>query len=407
MYTYDTAGNKSGMSGRSFEIESDVLHISWTDNGGVKYSTKSGNGNWSVAETVANIGTMDSRSSLVVNNSGAAIVGFQYDDGTQSHYTYRRRVGANNWFVPGSTLISTASSFKTGLFGEIALNNQTTAKIFASSYGYIDNDGAEGLVLTDSSGSKQLRVATVAATPSGLRDTNMTVDAANNPYVVASVLSGTNYRLKVDNSVAGVTADLSLPTSCADAPYVSSFARSSGVIGMAIACRMSNDNSCRVWWGETTYTSNFSAPTWTQVGIIKASSCVLSDLTPYERPSITYDRLNSNRVSIAWIDRTNKTLNRWSNENNGTGANEMILTMTGTGNVGQPSIALDRTGKSYIVYQDGSKLRLVHNNARPNGNFIGSWSSATANEITTGAITGLGNIGITGMRGRSNTLNGN
>ena len=407
MYTYDVARNKSSMSSTSFEIETDSLHVSWTDNGGIKYATRSGVGSW-IVETVANIGTMDARTSLAVNKDGAALVAFQYDDGSQAYYTYRRRTGANSWLAPSNPLITNPSAYKTGLYGEIALNNANSSnpKIFASSYGYEPDSAAEGLMLTDSTGSKQLRISTSAVTPTGVNDSSITLDVNNTVYIVASVLNGSNYGLKIDNPAQGTTADVTLPSSCQDAPYVSAFARGAGVVGMAIACRMSNDNSCRIYWGESTYASfAFSFSSWTQVGIVKSSSCAQSDLTAYTRPSIVYDRVNNNRVSIAWVNKDNNTLNRWSNENSGSAVTDPILTMNSS-QAGQPSIALDKTGKSYVIYQDGDSVMMVTNNSRPSGAFTGAWSTPSS-IITGNGVQGLGNIGVTGMKGRSNTLNGN
>ena len=49
---------------------------------------------------------------------------------------------------------------------------------------------------------------------------------------------------------------------------------------------------------------------------------------------------------------------------------------------------------------------MVTNNSRPSGAFTGAWSTPSS-IITGNGVQGLGNIGVTGMKGRSNTLNGN
>ena len=115
-----------------------------------------------------------------------------------------------------------------------------------------------------------------------------------------------------------------------------------------------------------------------------------------------YDRQNSNKVSVAWRDQVNNQIKRWTNES-GSNANETVL--TGSGTIGQQTIALDALGKSYIVYQDGDSVRFVTNNSRVVGNYTGGWSTPAV--IATGTtITGIGSVGITGMKGRGNTTNG-
>ena len=50
-------------------------------------------------------------------------------------------------------------------------------------------------------------------------------------------------------------------------------------------------------------------------------------------------------------------------------------------------------------------VRFVTNNSRVVGNYTGGWSTPAV--IATGTtITGIGSVGITGMKGRGNTTNG-
>jgi hypothetical protein len=135
---------------------------------------------------------------------------------------------------------------------------------------------------------------------------------------------------------------------------------------------------------------------------MKAATCSVSDLIEGDRPSIMYDRVNG-KVSVAWVDKTNNKIYRWNNES---GANRNDLVVTGSETLGQQTLGIDKTGKSYVVFLEGTALKSTSNNARPTGNWHGSWSIPAAIGSGSGA-TGIGTIGINGMKGRSNTQNGN
>jgi hypothetical protein len=404
LYTYDVAENKSTMSSTSFELETDTLHIGWTDSTGVRYQTRSGVGNWFGEPETPASGTFGARTSLAVDANGAPWLAYQYDNGTTSFLAYKQR-NSGTW---GSevTLASSVSSGKTGLYADIALNNQ--GLLVSTSYGL--KNSVQGMMVADSDGSTSVRDSTSAATPNGVRDTSVTIAGSDNKtYSVASMLNGSNlYELRILNRTAGSVTAIPFPTGCAEAPYASSFAYSDTQIGIAMACRMSS-GACTVQYGLATFntTNNtYSYSTWLNIGTIKASSCVLSDLTEGHRPSLainrpTSDNGNSTVVGIVWTNSSKQI--QYSETilapivSTSTPTATTVATGTGT-TVGQQTLSFDKFGKAYIVYQDDNSIMFTNNNS---GTFRTPALISTASSPPT--VTGVGNIGITGMRGRGNT----
>jgi hypothetical protein len=304
------------------------------------------------------------------------------------------------------TLASSVSSGKTGLYADIALNNQ--GLLVSTSYGL--KNSVQGMMVADSDGSTSVRDSTSAATPNGVRDTSVTIAGSDNKtYSVASMLNGSNlYELRILNRTAGSVTAIPFPTGCAEAPYASSFAYSDTQIGIAMACRMSS-GACTVQYGLATFntTNNtYSYSTWLNIGTIKASSCVLSDLTEGHRPSLainrpTSDNGNSTVVGIVWTNSSKQI--QYSETilapivSTSTPTATTVATGTGT-TVGQQTLSFDKFGKAYIVYQDDNSIMFTNNNS---GTFRTPALISTASSPPT--VTGVGNIGITGMRGRGNT----
>ena len=137
------------------------------------------------------------------------------------------------------------------------------------------------------------------------------------------------------------------------------------------------------------------------MGVIRDATCDVTHLSMADRPVVVYDRVNS-KISAVYRNQSTRQIIRWTNES-GSYVPEPVL--TGDGVVGFQSIAVDKTGKSYITYLDGVALRWVTNNARVSGTFTGGWTPISTIEGA-GGITGVGTIGITGMKGRGNTTNG-
>jgi hypothetical protein len=408
MYTYDVAQNKSTLISGSFEVETDTLHVSWKDNNGIQYGTKSGTGSWSTETVDSGVGTYDSRNSVAVDNSGAPVVGYSVNDGTSTYMRYRKRTGVSTW-AAAQTVNSAANSTMTGIgsFNEIAVGGTTT--LYSVFFGYDSSAPLQGLIGGTNAGigAGVLISGTNATT---FKDMAIAVGTSGSQYGTVSWWNGTNWILKIANLGAQLVGTPTLPTNCTDAPYVSAFAKNSDtIISMATTCRMS-DNTCKAFYGEATYTgtgANFTYSAWTDLGVIKSATCAVSDLTPESRPSVVYDRVNS-KVAVAFRDITNNQIKRWTNES-GSNATETVL--TGSGTVGYPTIAVDKTpsansnGRSYIVYKDGDSVRFVTNNARTFNTFTGGWTSP-ATIVTGTTVTGIGNIGITGMKGRGNTTSG-
>jgi hypothetical protein len=416
MRTKDRAGNISAFAGRTFEIESDTIHVSFTENHStVKYSQKVGVGDWIDPETVASGG---GRSSLAVDKDGAAYVSFKYfDSGTDvSALRWRKRLGANS-YGSENTVNSEVQSVMPGVgsFNELALGNQNVPSVYSVFFGYNSSGPNQGMSYAVNTGFNGVQVE--GTNNGSFRDMAIAVGTDNTPYGLATVTNGSNFVLKIQNLALGNGGDVTLPTNCGDALFVSAVSKnSSNVISMALACRMSNDNTCRTFYGEATYNAGaFTYSTWTDVGLapispstapsnltMKAATCSVSDLIEGDRPSIMYDRVNG-KVSVAWVDKTNNKIYRWNNES---GANRNDLVVTGSETLGQQTLGIDKTGKSYVVFLEGTALKSTSNNARPTGNWHGSWSIPAAIGSGSGA-TGIGTIGINGMKGRSNTQNGN
>ena len=402
MYVYDVSLNKSAVITGSFEIETDIIHVSWTETtNDIRYGFKNQAAAWAVETVETSANTYNSRTSLAIDNAGLPYISYSVNDGTNTYMQYRKRTATNDWTTTYSqNSAANATMAGIGSFNEMAIS--AAATVYSSFFGY--NGSIGGLSLGTDAASSTPTITDTLAT--NFMDMALAVGASGSQYQVVSQLVSAKYVLKIINAGTNLSGTVTLPTNCDQAPYVSAFAKTSDtVIGLATVCVMSNDNTCHAYYGEATYTgsgANFTYSAWTDIGTVKAATCVLGDLSESDRPSIVYDRQNSNKVSVAWRDQVNNQIKRWTNES-GSNANETVL--TGSGTIGQQTIALDALGKSYIVYQDGDSVRFVTNNSRVVGNYTGGWSTPAV--IATGTtITGIGSVGITGMKGRGNTTNG-
>jgi hypothetical protein len=314
---------------------------------------------------------------------------------------YRNRTAPSTW-AAASTVNSAANATRAGIgsFNDLAVFS--TNSVVNAFFGF---DGTNsGLLISQgtTAGSPLITEPSV----NNIADMASTIGTSNTPYGAFSQLSGGNYILKIANKATGLSGTVTLPTNCVSAPYVAAFAKNSDtVIGLAITCVMSNDNTCRVHYGEATYTGtagNFTYISWTDIGTIKGATCTNANLSVNDRPSLAFDRQNSNRVSVAWRDQVNNQIKRWSNES-GSSTTETIV--TGSGTVGSPAIALDKTGKSYVVYRDGTSVRFTTNNSRNLGSFTAGWSTPVTISTPT-TLNGVGHVGLTGMKGRGNITGG-
>ena len=408
LYTYDVAENKSSpVVTTSFEIETDTIHVSWTDSAGVNYQTKSGIGSWlSTPETIAT-GTFDGRTSLAVDASGVPFVGYTYDDGVNTRYSYEARSGGT-WSTQVD-LISSASSYKTGLYGEMAISSLSASSLKAAMFGF---RSTQGLVFADSDGAG-VRGGTISDF-SKMKDVAIALGTNNTLYALSTVFNGTNWIAKIYNRSNEVEGTITLPTLCTNALYLSAAAQNSDTsIGIALAChQQSNSESnsqCVIYYGTATYASgaftSTAAGSWATVGTIKGSDCAVTYLNENHRPSLAINRPHADNGSIstavvAFVN-DNKEIYRW--ENTATPVLELVATGTGS-TVGQQTLALDKTGKAYIIYQNQRDIMFTTNNGRAFTSTTGGWTTPVS--IGTGTISGIGNIGINGMKARGNITNG-
>jgi hypothetical protein len=395
MTVTDVALNSTSINGQ-FEVETDTVHVSWTDSNGVRYGRYE-NLAWTTETVVGSGGTFDGRTSIQVDGS-TPVVSFKVNDGTNTAFKYRRRASANSWTTE-TTVNSFANATTTavGSFNELAINS--FPRMVSAFFGYDGSDYGLYLGLQGSPG-----LAQITGAASTFTDMAIAVGPATtaDPVFAAVAQSGQLRILRRDQS----SATLTLPTSCASVSRLSAAAKDDSTISLAIACQMSG-NICSVFYGDVTYvsaTNVFTGPSaagWTSVGTIRSSGCNSNTLTDDDRPSIMVDRQNGGRVSIAWNSQ-GTTLNHWTNES-GSNANTVIL--TGTTSVTQQTVALDALGKAYIIYKDGDALRFVTNNGRASGVFTNVWSSPVS--IVSGtSITGVGTVGISTMKGRGNFTGG-
>ena len=411
MYAYDVALNKTGLISRSFEVETDVIHVSWTDSGGIKYGQKNRTSSWTTETVDTGVGTYNPRTSLALDNNDLPYVSYSVNDATSTHMRYRKRTSANTWVATANPVNTAANATMSGVgsFNEIGFSSANN-NVLALFFGYDASatpSARQGLIDSNNLALNANGVQIDGANAESFKDMAFAVGTSNSRYGVASLKSGSNWILKIQNLSTGYGGTVSLPANCADAPYVSAFAKNNdNVISLAIACRMSNDNTCRAQYGEATYTGSgpnfFTYSDWIDMGMIKSTSCEVNHLTAADRPVVVYDRVNR-IVSAVYRNQSTRQIIRWTSES---GSNVAEPVLTGSGDVGFQSIAVDKTGKSYITYLDGAALRWVTNNARVSGTFTGGWTSIS-NTIESGTgITGVGTIGITGMKGRGNTTNG-
>lgn len=389
MYVSDSAGNRTNLISGSFEVETDTVHFSFTDNSGVKYARYE-NLIWTSETVSQGVGTYDPRSSLQVDASGNPYVSFRTLNGSTSSVRYNYRSGGN--WVEGDSPQSSSSSPDVGLFNELTLNGGDVLLGFigqsgsASTYGFYFID--------------PYSTARPATGTSG-QFTDVAVTSTASTKFALTAHSGA---LKISSGGASTTIPTDrLPSNC-NVQKVSSVAKSTSVLSVALGCVISTSNSCAVYHGDISWdagSNTYTAPlsnNWTLVGTIKASSC--TTMADELRPSIMVNRLNSNSVAIAWTNLDNNSLNYWSNES-GSINNHPIL--TGTTSISEQSIAIDKAGKSYIVYKDGNDIWVTTNNKRAGFSNTNAW---TTTRIIEGGVTGVGTIGITGMRGRGHTTTG-
>jgi hypothetical protein len=245
---------------------------------------------------------------------------------------------------------------------------------------------------------------------SQMKDAAIALGTTNTLYALSTVWNGTNWIAKIYNRTNEVEGTITLPTNCTNALYLSAAAQNSDTnIGIALACHQQSNSQCVVYYGTATYAagafSYTAAGFWNNVGTIKGSSCAVTDLNESHRPSLAINRSHSDNGSISTAVVTfvndSKQIYRW--ENTATPVLELVATGTGA-TVGQQTLALDKTGKAYIIYQNQNDVMFTSNNGRALSSTTGGWTTPVS--IGTGTISGIGNIGINGMKARGNITNG-
>jgi hypothetical protein len=389
MFVSDQATNKSNMITSSFEVETDIVHFSYTNSNNVMYARYQ-NLAWTSETVAANAGgiTYDDRTSLQLDNSGTPFVSYKVNDGTNTSFRYSSRNGANSWATASTVqTIASATSTDVGNFNEIAIN--TLPRLISAFIGRVNSDyGLYMGVNTNDGGASQ-----IAGSPGQFTDAAVAVGPSSNTLFAAAAQSGTLVMVAKDTATATIPA-ANLPSGCS-VQKVSAVAKSDSVVSVALVCSFAS--SCGVRYADITYSGGtFTAPasaSWTSVGTIKSSSC--AGLADSERPTIMVDRQNSNAVGIAWESQGGTNyVNFWTNRS-GSGVNTQVV--SGASAFSEQSLAFDSFGNAYIAYKDGNTFRIVTNNN-------GSWVSSTA--VSGGGLSAIGSIGINGMKGRGNTTSG-
>ncbi|MEI8026961.1 MAG: hypothetical protein WCI18_11495 [Pseudomonadota bacterium] len=403
LFSRDLAGNQSTCSAVTFSVETDTLHTSWYESGVVKYGKKTNTSAWA-AETAASGLSYQGRTSLAVDNSGNPIIGYSTINGSDSYFRYSRWNGSA-WTA---YLAHTSATYTAGgTLGELAVasSSPTFHLGFLGLESGIPSFGAEFLNITSTNvatGANQA-LADVGATS---KDLSVFVDAASLRYVVATPQSSGSYRPQIVETSTLSPALLALPTNCTDMPYISGVSTATGNnFVLAGLCVMNPGGSCQVWSSSFTFnsgTGTFSAPSWTSRGTTTASSCTLAGLSLADRPTIMQDK-QTDKTTIVFVDRTNNKIVRSTNESGGWANEDVVTGLTGT--YGFPFLAIDQYSKSYVTYVDNGVLKMIHNNGREVGNFLGGWNTPTVIS-NTGGLSGFGGIGITGMKGRGNFTGG-
>lgn len=395
MFVSDQASNKSNMITSSFEVETDTIHVSWTDSAGVNYGRKDNTGNFA-GTNIASGSTYTSRTSLAINGSNFPGVSYQQVNGANSAMLFKE-ANAGGWGSETSVLTSSNSSLVVGAFNDIAYNG---SDVNLSYRGFATtNLRLFGYALTE---NKSINLNFNEANMGVITDTSTTVASDGTQY--ALVASAANLYLTDYSTTPRI---VNRPSGCSRAVYTSTMFKSGSTFGAAIACVMS-DSSCKVHFAEITFNTTSMAPSWQDLGTIMSSGCSVGALSEGDKPSLVIDRISSGTPwSAVWVNRSTAThqLIRWSQEiPTATSATRTEVVQEGA-SLSYPSVAVDRFGLSYVVYKDSSSVIMKTNNSRDNAQKIGGWSGGTSTytiPATTG-VTGVGNIGITGMRGRSNT----
>jgi hypothetical protein len=389
MYTYDTAKNKSTMSSTSFEIETDMIHVSWTDGGGIQYGKKDKLSNW-VNSTVVTGATYRTRSSLALNSNNSPVISYHSLSGSTSAMRTAEYLNGS-WTEthdaqPGQS--SANASVPVGDFNDLAINSTNT---YYAVFRGIASNAFRQILVTNEPNQNAKNYSTMGT----ITDMSLAISNDDSQYTFFAAQNGLYWSNFLTTNPNTIGMPISGQTTCSQAVYVSSMASTGTNLGLSVACIMS-DNSCKAFFATSAFSGAVN-PTWTELGTIMASGCSLGALSEGDRPSVVYDRVKA-KWSVAWLDKDASTIKRWSQEANG---NENVV----SGSVSEQTIAVDKAGKTYIIYKDGDTVKMITNNGRDAALSSGGWGSIST-IISGSGVTGVGNIGISGMKGRSNTSGG-
>jgi hypothetical protein len=412
LFTSDVSGNQqlpANAAKTSFEIENDILHVSWTDNVGIRYSKKDKLANWNnrIVQPTPASGSFSSRTSLAINSTGYAAVSYQLVDGSNSYMRFKADAATNGFGTERTPSSWTDTTILAGLFNDIVFNSSNTL-LTTHICKNTETDPVTGGDYDVSSLCRSTGNTASSSTPifsqttaGEFRDVSYSIDSNNTDFAIAASYNGL-WSVNMSNSTS---VALTKPANCTEAAYVSSMSNAANNLGVAVACVMS-DTSCKVHFASFAFNSSGISPTWQTIGTIMNSSCSLGVLVQGDRPSVVYDRINL-KWSTAWMNRSSNQLMRWSQEIPTATSSTQTEVVASDSSISGPSIAVDSTGKSYIVYIQGDAVRLITNNARPDADRTGGWNtflqtSGQAEIVSGTGVTGVGNIGINGMKGRSN-----
>jgi hypothetical protein len=419
MYAYDTAGNVSSIATRAFQVETDVMHLSYTTLSGgtsaAKYA-KWSSGSWASAtiRSAPSPAAVDA-TTLSLSSGNVPWVAYDYTDGAGNYYLLDNNGGGGTPWSAEATVTSSATT-PVGLHPSLALDSADNVGVLAQS----GTTAADKLSVNY--GGSAADIDTSLGATGYVNDAAVAVGTNDTLYYVYSIYNATSthWELRFRTSASNIATryeTVPVDASCTDAMKATIFIKpgANDAVAVAYACVTSLANTpCKAFYVERGFNSTIgpsgaASATWTSstlLGTMKAT-CDVATLTGGAgrafRPSLAIDRQAGTKYAhVAWYDATNAQIASSSNES-GSWATEYPVTSLGGAPSGFPALAVDATGHSYIGYLDGGNLRSISNNNRSAGATTGGWNAATT--VVSSIGTSVGNLGLTGLMGRSNNAN--
>jgi hypothetical protein len=394
MTAKDAAANSVAASnnGYSFEVESSVLHASYTyyDSGTPIYElrhVKLQSGTATVTAVDDLVDPIKQRSSLALDAADKVHIAYQMYDGAFYDLYYAQNVGGA---FAVELVDGGAANDDVGFANSIALESDDT--VHMTHRYYFDDTVTPEERLTVSSGVTF--GFTTEGTPleaGGGRtfvDSSTVLSSGDVAHVVYTYYDGANYILghRANNGGWGSGIDETIANpSCDDIEYASAAMDSANKLHIAYTC-VTSGGACEVFHA----TNATGSWVHTDIGDIDTAGCSNAQVTELHRPTLAVD--GSDYVHAAYFDSENSDL--YYTENS---SSSFVGAVVNAAAGWEPTLALDATGKAYIVYLDAgggaANLKLSTNNS-------GSWVTTTLD--ASGKVTGVGDAAVNGVPGRSN-----